>query len=552
MEIYQLIYTKFASREDSPLGKTGQHTAFYSQQFLSADDIQKIEKWMFFPTKKAWSKKLVVFYQEINQKLAMIVLHSQFMEKARDHAGRTGIYLCQGFVIPDDVLSRLSNISKLIEWLVGDNHLYSDRESLLISDEIDRQSGDIKPLIISMELIESFNEPTITLDDFSKKFLITLVNTCSKQEFIPLFLKASAEEIKTDMTRVLPFLPRELKLNAGWDPDYRKESIADFPGRIFGVGSSNPLAKKAHVIQLGERDISQFNDIIDLRDSFTSWLYQAEDAFESLLMIEEAFELSKLIENDRPVMERDFTDILPSFLKINQQSIQEAVIRNFQNKWKLGAEISRKLTETYETFEQLKLLIHQLPIESFSVKLEKLLFESFPNENIPQEIIDKSAGRLALLKQVKNGEEIKLNQLQGLEHRQRDELISCLLENYWSESSWIIDLLQRYPTALEFYLSRANFNVTQIIELYRNLEFDDISLANLPITRLIFKPEETRGLFLKYEGLLRQKMIEALIHLHGYRLKDAEKFGFALGEWSDVEKNSVVKPSKGLLKNLFR
>ena len=139
---WQHIYSNVEASE-SPTGKGGFQTLFYSHEGLSQEDVRFIEKRVFYlPGDHKPTKRIFATLPNGN-----IVLGSVVPLDGRDSAGRKGRHLAHSYIIPRDQFD--AHIDNVITFLTSIPFALSLDE---VFAEGDKETGNIAPKLLNVGL----------------------------------------------------------------------------------------------------------------------------------------------------------------------------------------------------------------------------------------------------------------------------------------------------------------------------------------------------------------------------------------------------------------
>ncbi len=605
MKIFQLVYTKVPP-EESPQKEADFHTVFYSKSLLSKQDVYEIEKRIYFPGGEFISKE-TVFYQNLQGKDYLVILHIRNLPEAIDTFGRAGIFICHGFIYPPELWKLSPQPMKLFE-LVKDK-IFARREDALCSILVDKKTGDIKPIeILEASLnVLSQNLPKLSLE-LEQKLLIALFRIANTKGSPKILIKGLPEAISHLMNKLFAYIPDDIKAKLGWDAALDGGSLTYCPLNIIGYKYRPPVGAATLKVDLEAQAIEESNAEFLLPNSpIERWLYFCRNEISSKKDIEAAFSISLLIEDKReaPLIEK-FHQPQRGFIEVNKENIKDAFIRKCKE-YLLPQEILKYISKIITPDRMLSLIIENIPMEKLADYIEKVIISNKLKikESLPQSIIDKGGIKLKLIDKVYRGEDLTMSEMMNLRQEDKTQLIKYFIITNFLDKKLLIDIIKQDKKLFsELFLScqkdmqellcksiPKEFKKIESLLLNKilkeekafsllkgEIDFMEIlesllkeeSLSEEDMKMLIFwankkksKSIESRYIYIKTflypkEGIpelfLKDNNLKRILFpwliLHGYKSKDLQELGF-YEPFYEIEKKGLFEQLKKRVKALF-
>jgi|GEM_PF-913851 len=490
MQVFNLIYTKVASPEESPWQKAGSppldaHTLFYPIDIMTKEDVLKLEKRIQFPDPRSrkLDRKITVFYQEIQGKYHLVILHICNLPDARDVYGRDGIFLCHGFIFPPELWRNVP--TPLILFNLVKDSLFTSREEVLSSPKVDRKTGNILPIEISQESLKSLSKsiPQLT-DEFELKMVILLNRIANtKGRKINILLKGEPNHISSVMDKIAAYIPNDLKVNVGWDPAFDGGNLEFYPLNIVGFKNDRPMGGNPLNIDIGTHTIQENSNVSQyfmLNTLYENWLSQCRSEAISQENIEKAYGLSLMLEAETNPTGGEILPKMPCFASANKSLIENLFFKRCEKI--LGATITQHVAGVLDVGLKFDLLIENLPIAKLSEHVEDVIWNRLIPKSIkvplPDSLIDAGSYKLKLIAKLWKGEVLVKKDLEPIDKKEKIEFVEHLLLTGYAEKDWLLDILREDEEMFKHLIST---NETQkLIErtlldiIYRKKDFKGI------------------------------------------------------------------------------
>lgn len=449
MKVFNLIHT-VVSPGDSPWGKTGAHTIFYPTDLMSKGEADEIGKRIYFPETN-YTKvdtKETVFYQKIQNEYYLVILHFRYLPDARDSFGRSGIFLCHGFIFPPELWKEASEPLALFG-LVKDK-VFKTREDMLASSLVNRKTGNILPVEVPQEKTKNITNVLPPLNsEFEWKLTVLLNNFANSEKQKPFLLfKGVPEDVSALMSKLSAYVPRNLMINIGWDASYDGGSLTFFPLKIVGFKDANPSGGDQILVDLKTRTIKDTPETAQLfipHTPYEHWLYHCRNEIRTKDQIEEAYQLSCLLEGKPVQLEPQKLSVKSGFVSANQKTIRDVFLK------RCGELVSQTLAQHIANLltaeSMLNLLIENLPMSSLARAVEAVLIKNrlSPKTHkitFSDSLVNAGSHRLKCIANVWKGKKLKLKDIAILKADEQIEFIKYLLLTEWIDEDWVIDLLR--------------------------------------------------------------------------------------------------------------
>lgn len=447
MKIFHLIYTKVAP-EYSPWKKADFHTVFYPIDLMGKEDVLEVEKKIHFPGQEKFKENKIVFYQRIKGKDYLFILYMRDLPQERDTFGRTGIFLCHGFIFSEELWRRVPNPLTLFE-LVKDK-VFTNREDILSSPLINKQTGDTIPIETSQKRIQDLlSDLPLLKTDFEWKMTILLNRFAHIEKKPVIILKGEPEKISCLMNKLIAYVPSNLKVNLGWNPCFEGGNLVYYPLKIVGFQYEHPTGVGANAIEvdLDTLTIKETSDNYQLLlpdTAYENWLSSCRNEVSSYDQIERAYNLSLLLEESVSFSSDKVLAEKKGFARANQGKIRDVFFKRCSVL--LGEPLSTHIASLLAIEEMLELIIANFPPAKLVNYIEDAILKNrMTQETVKVPISDsfKKVGnyRLTLIDMVWSGKALSFSDLAKLENKDRLEFIKYLILTKWKDEAWVLKLL---------------------------------------------------------------------------------------------------------------
>jgi hypothetical protein len=281
MQVHQYIYTRL-SKTESPLDKSGFQSAFMPHGLMDRSEAIELESYIHRPEGQAFASKHIVFWREILGQRFLVIYFLDDLPGESDEYGRSGNFICHGFLIPPDLWKRYRRPLALATALEA--YRYHSIEALMESPYIDDERGTIRPIELDVEeLTESLPKAT-PLSETESKLINVLSRLAADHEDGPqqLAIKGVPWQVEKVLDRVFAYLPEPTRVSLGWDSGFDGGKMHFSPFKVFGYDEEEPVTGTPIKLDLktGEFDRGEFagdkieEDVLAPTDAFTRWLGQ--------------------------------------------------------------------------------------------------------------------------------------------------------------------------------------------------------------------------------------------------------------------------------------
>ncbi len=441
MKVYQFVYTK-VPKEESPWRKADFHTVFYPVDLINKEELFEIEKRIYFPG-GTFERKETIFFQKIREEHFLIILHIKNLPEEKDTFGRGGIFICHGFLFPEELWRKYPSFLSLFEPLK--DFLFEDRKRLLSSHLINRNTGDIQPLEISSEKVKEIPRtlPKLT-SDFELKMVILFNKIASpKENRQTVLLKGEPKKITYFMDKILAYVPDDIKVNLGFDPAFDGGGLPFYPLKIVGYSESLPTGGSPIKIDLENFTIDESVEIFGLftpSSSYERWLYHCREA-NSKEQVERAYTLSVFLDKGLPG--ENYLDEKKCFCSVNKDLIIDRFQKRLENL--AGTEIIEGL-KTLPADLILNLLIEDIPLHKLANHIEDLIIKkSLPLSSsksfMSRSIVQSGSPRLRLIEKLWREGIVEKNDFFSLPEKERIEFARYLVKTGFLKKNWMKEFL---------------------------------------------------------------------------------------------------------------
>lgn len=461
MQIFHLIYTKVAP-EDSPWKKADFHTVFYPIELITkTSDLFEIEKKVYFPGSGRFTEKQAIFYQKMQDKYYLVILHTQDLPEEKDTFGRAGIFLCHGFIFPEELWMRVPTPLTLFE-LVKDK-IFRDRNAMLSSPLIDRQTGNTRPIEIPEERLKEISTNLPNLHTEFEWRMAILLNRFSQVTSKPrpaILIKGEPEKISMLMNNLIAYVPCELKVNIGWDDCFDAGNLTFPPLKILGFRYERPRGGIPLEIDIDASIIHETEETTEFllpERPYENWLnYCRNKEANSYEQIEMAYNLSLLLEKGVSFTTNKILTERRGFVLANREIIEDIFLRRASQI--LGEEMSRRIISILTQETMLDIIIENFhPARVIQciedVILKDKLTPTTLKRPIPETFIKAGSYRLKLIERVWKGKPLVPQDLALLDKTKRFEIINYLILTEWKNKDWLLEILKEDEEIFESLLS---------------------------------------------------------------------------------------------------
>jgi len=530
MKVYHFVYTKFP-KEETPWKKTDFHTVFYPLDLLTESEISELESRIHFPRSEIFDEKKTVFYYRIKGIYYLVIMYIKNLPDEKDSFGRGGIFLCHSFIFPPELWKNFPEPLKLFQYV--EKYLFKNREEIITSQFVDRNTGNMNPIEIKEEILyEDYQKLPEIKSDFELK-IITLLNKMGRKinDFPRIIFNGNLEKITSIMNKCIAFIPSQWKVNIGWDPFFDGGNFSFFPLKIVGYKDNPPIGGGENIkIDLEKEIILQENEKIIFFSPeipFERWLNSCYKEAENLKSINNAFNLSSLLEDESFVFS-EIPEIKDCFLSSNKEKIKEVFIKRSGNM--IGREIAGYILPMLSYKDMLNLIIERFPLTKIAKYVEDVILKNYLTSKevvrFPDVLRDKS-NILTFIERVWNGEELKNDEIKKID--KKEEFLKYLIQTDFREKKWVLKILIENADLFEKFLSEN--------ETGKNIE--------KIILKLISEEKNFEGIemILKNEIMMERKAIDLL--KGKLDLMDIIENYIKNGRWSEKEIEKFLKWRKG-------
>lgn len=401
MKVHRYIYTRL-SKDLSPTGKNGFQSAFLPGDILASKDVLEIESHIHFPEGLQIEAQSAVFHKQVKNELYMVILRLRPLGEIKDEHGRTGTFLCEGFLIAERDWRPIWRISELIALLAP--HQFASLDELLNSPVVDCKTGRIQDLEIDVPA--GYWEES--LPDFEiepeEEMLMAMYHVAKSQDRdLAIVVEGEPAAVSARLETCAMFMPEVLRPRIGWDDAFDGGKIFFSPLRIFGYSTNEPTTGRPAVFssmpgskaKWVEAEMARFGTPTD---PFSHWLLEMSVSPVPRPKLGAMFALSEAMVNGRPTSADMETDTI--FEIVNKDAIRKLFVQglllHMDNRW------AEKLADLTETSQQLQLWLQSMQIPALTALLkERILSQNLTPEIVaetpPEKIIRQGSSALQAL-----------------------------------------------------------------------------------------------------------------------------------------------------------
>ena len=300
--VRQFIFTKF-SKEDLPRPQTDFHVVFYPvdycnsnhrhilethvrvpQTFISNTDESRIKDTIFFLSFEEHKNTNIQAdggtYESYNDILNylpdLVWINLKSLPEERDHLGRRGIVLGNGFIFPAKLWQQAANFKDLRSLV--EKYLFASRDEVRASARIDKDSSHIQPIhILETDLQHILTEELQPLQSgFDFQMVLLLENLAQDRgSERKLLIKGNADTVDSYLNKMFGYLPAILKSKLSFDSSY-DGGLSTFPMLIAGYPTPNerPSGQNPILIDLDNQTIDYQSYNCTCKQPYQIWLEQ--------------------------------------------------------------------------------------------------------------------------------------------------------------------------------------------------------------------------------------------------------------------------------------
>lgn len=445
MIIYPFIYTKVPA-DASPWGKAGFHTVFYPTSRLGRADVARLETHIHIPDERGFQHKQTVFFHCLGDESHLVVIDVRALPEDRDQHGRTGIVLGQGFLFPPSLWQAVASPLMLLA-LVTDT-FFSDRQAMLASPRVNRETGDISPIVVKPAQLAVSPKALPPLRSPFDRRLAVLLNRWARSPEPPfrLLIEGKPAEVGGALDRLAAYVPNALKPRLGWDPALDGGRLGTFPLQIAGFSQQAPLGGNPLRVCLASQTIDEDPEgaiSIPPESPYEGWLARCPEEVTAIDQREQAYRLAGFLDNRMTTTARDLEG-LDCFVSSNAELIGQRFTARCRAK--LGGALTRCLSEATTLPTKLELLLGDLSPRQLAPLVENAVLarELTSGDIQPQALtplVEAGTALMPLMHRVWAGKVLSHNDLRNLPSQTRGNFLRYLLATKGS-SPWLVDLLR--------------------------------------------------------------------------------------------------------------
>jgi hypothetical protein len=470
-KIHQLVYTKL-NPEDSPFEKKDFHTAFYPLDFLSGTEVMIVENHIFIPSNTDFTTKQVALFLPVKQETYLLVFDINLLPGETDTLGRGGIFICQVFFFPKALWQQIPSPNMLMG-LVKDFR-FNSRNELLASTYIDRKTGNMLPLEISAEIINTQEWKIPQLESsFEIQLVLNLVDSMKKENKESKFIVSAPEPKARDLfNRIICYLPEEIKVKTGWDTMYDGGRMMDYNKSFAGYQEKAPKgAAGASTVYLNTNkiELAAGFSVSKEKNPFEKWIGACPSSIEYHSDIEKAYKLSgSLLFDGNKDVPLDWNS--ECFANVNKELIEKLFLKKSLKEFK--KQISRELNKILPPRDKLLYFFSKLSTQSMA----DYLLHIIENSKISSAVLEKNISALYIdqnpvlipVQQLWKNNRFDKESFNRLSENQKLQLNRYVIRTDTFKSLWYLELVKTDEKLLSYFI-RQYPKPEKIISLYRKV-----------------------------------------------------------------------------------
>jgi hypothetical protein len=401
MKVHRYIYTRL-SKDQSPKGKNGFQSAFLPDDLLANKEVLEIESHIHFPEGLLIESQVTVFHKQLKGQWYLVLLLLRPLGDVKDEHGRSGTFLCEGFLIGEQDWRPIWRITDLLELI--EPYRFFGIDAILNSADVDRAAGKIAGL--EVEVPSRFWERS--LNDFEvepeEEMLMVMYNIAKEVDRdLALVVEGPPAEVNARLETCAMFMPESLRPRIGWDAAFDGGKIYFSPLRMFGYSELAPTTGRPATFgsTYGQRPKwteSTMEKLGKPSDPFSHWLLEVCVKPVPKAHLENMFALSEAMASNRPTSDNMPSDQL--FEVVNRDAIRRLFIQGLLAQ--MDSTWAEKLADLTLTENQLKLWMQSYRVDELTNLLEKcILNQSLSPENIqvapPEKLVKQGSPTLQTL-----------------------------------------------------------------------------------------------------------------------------------------------------------
>lgn len=454
-QIHQLIYTKL-NQDDSPFNKKDFHTAFYPLDLLSATDVLVIENNIYIPNNNDFSTKQVVYFNKIKEETYLFVFDIKILENETDEFGRGGIFLCHVFMFPEELWEQLPSPNQLMELL--EEHKFNSRNELLNSRFVDRQNGNMQPVKLAAEKVESMGNQIPPLRGLiDVQIYLNLIDSFRPENIGQKFMiNATENEARELFNRLICYLPNDQKIFLGWDTMYDGGRMMDYNKAFVAYSNRAPKGGGgASLVQLQNNKIELAKDfkINKAQSPFVKWVAGCNSSIKYHYFIEMAYNLSNALVNKKNC---DFSDNwnMDCFAEVNNELVEKLFVPKCKKEFK--GKLSKELIKIISIKDKLLFYYDKLPEVAMADYLLIIIENSKISDRrlrnrIPARYI-RHQPLIILIEQIWKENKFDIEKFNILTDNQKLQLNKYLLKTSIHKTAWYLELIKNDEVLLKYFL----------------------------------------------------------------------------------------------------
>ncbi len=276
MKVHRYIYTRL-TKDLSPTGKNGFQSAFVPGDLIARKDVLEIESHIHFPEGLQIEGQSVVFYKQVKTELYMILLLLRPLPDVKDDFGRSGAFLCEGFILAEKDWRPIWRISDLIELVTP--YRFASLGQLLASTDVDRTTGFISDLTVTVPPGYWTDALTSSDDEPQEELLLAMYHVAKLQDKdLAIVVEGLPAAVTHRLETCAMFMPEALRAHTGWDDAFDGGKIFFSPLRIFGYSELLPTTGRPVVFPADGSAPKWLEDGMQRfgkpSDPFSNWLLE--------------------------------------------------------------------------------------------------------------------------------------------------------------------------------------------------------------------------------------------------------------------------------------
>ena len=449
MNIEHFIYTRL-EKAHSPSGQSGFQIAFQPSGLLGKKERLTIEGNIVYPQRSGIAEKHTMFFLKLNDRNWLVLLnytdqpegHRQFPEKV---GTRSGIFLCHGFLVPEEIWRRLPSPWSAME-LVGDK-LLTGLDQVFSSDFIDFSTGATTPLEITDADMDRLSDTLPAIRGRGEwNIVFYLLRSVAQHDSPKILFKGPPSQARQVMDRICGFLPWALMPYCSWDTGMDNGDLYNAAFQLAAYERIKP--KGGRPIEVDCANISfdipdDYSTPLRQNPGFDAYLSVHGEHISSRSELEAGWQLGLFL-RDGDRQQHASLSLVPGFAQANQQAIDD-LFHSALSRAGLSSPELPDILQSLDTDQRLELVLQGMPANKLAAVMEKAILARIPSPERLQQLLTprlmEHCGQflqtLSILVRKRRLDSTDIPDLPAVE---LSRLTDYLLSHYSSEK-WLLDLV---------------------------------------------------------------------------------------------------------------